>query len=371
MVLVLLLLDATSVRAELQPCPAETGCVEVAVAGPDHAVPRGEAFAVSLRFQPAGDDGVAGGLDEIAALTFSLGIPGLELADCSSPNADGLTAAVTPRLAAGEFRIIVENTTCDANAARPCLCPGAGQTRATYVNLAIFGLKLQEAPDPDALRSLPAGELLTLTLRPGPGAASTVPLHIFAETDDPDASPKPTFGAQVSVGDTTGVDRSTAGDVSRIRTVDGEVSVVEPPTATMTPSVTETHTPTTTQTPTETHTPAPSSTPTDTAVPTATSAETTATESRTPTLTPVAPTATPIAPTPVDTETPLPTPTRLCTGDCGGDGGVSLEDRVTGVRIALGQLPLAECLAFNANNDDAVTVEELVAGVKASIDGCQ
>ncbi|MDX2170233.1 MAG: hypothetical protein SF182_24390 [Deltaproteobacteria bacterium] len=64
------------------------------------------------------------------------------------------------------------------------------------------------------------------------------------------------------------------------------------------------------------------------------------------------------------------TPALACTGDCNGDGEVTIEELMKGVNIDLGAAPMAECPVWDAAGDGAVTVDELLAGVKAAIDGC-
>lgn len=59
-----------------------------------------------------------------------------------------------------------------------------------------------------------------------------------------------------------------------------------------------------------------------------------------------------------------------CAGDCGGDGRVTINELVIGVNIALGALPITECLAFDRNGNGQVTVEELIAGVSNALQGC-
>ena len=448
--LTILTLGAAAAQAQLSACPQQGPCVTVSVVAPAVPIPHGDAFNLSLQFQPGPSDGVAGELDEIAALTFSLGIPGLELADCSNPTADGLTPAITVSPQIGpQFRVIIENTVCDANPARPCLCPGAGQTRAPYVNVAIFG---PTSGNPVMLPSLPAGELLSLALRSRPEAQDSVLLHVHSESDAPAMFPKPPFGAQASVGDTTGVDRSSAAGVSRIRTIDATLNLGVASTPTRTGTVTRTATasatvpPTSTPPPSSTATATLSPTRTFTAVPTATATRTftlepTATATRTPTATDVPtatatapPTNTPVPPTatgtpvptstaggnPTNTSTPAPTATATlppptstatvpaptatatlvpptstatgpvpptstppleatptstvvvpCPGDCNENHVISVAERVTGVRIALKELSLGNCAAFDTNRDSEVTVEEIVSSVKAAAAECR
>ena len=66
----------------------------------------------------------------------------------------------------------------------------------------------------------------------------------------------------------------------------------------------------------------------------------------------------------------LPTPAPSCTGDCDGDGAVTINELITGVNIALGSAPLAQCAAFDADGDGLVAINELIAAVGAALDGC-
>jgi hypothetical protein len=101
---------------------------------------------------------------------------------------------------------------------------------------------------------------------------------------------------------------------------------------------TRTHTPSSTGTPTQTPTNPPEDTPTET--------------------------PTEIAPT--QTQTPGP----VCTGDCDGDGSVTVDEIVTAVNIALGATPLTACLAADSDGSTTVTVDELVSAVNAALNGC-
>lgn len=141
------------------------------------------------------------------------------------------------------------------------------------------------------------------------------------------------------------------------------------------PTATPTITPTATITPTPTITPTATVTPTSTATPSATP---TPTDSPTPTVTPtftVTPTLTPTpsaTPTPTSTLTPTSSPTITpiaCLGDCGGDGVVSVDELVVGVRIALSGT--GACAAFDANQDGIVTIDELVTAVGNALTGCK
>jgi hypothetical protein len=59
-----------------------------------------------------------------------------------------------------------------------------------------------------------------------------------------------------------------------------------------------------------------------------------------------------------------------CTGDCNGDGSVSIDELILGVRIALGLSPLASCTAFDADGKGMVSIAELVQATHASLDHC-
>jgi parallel beta-helix repeat protein len=61
---------------------------------------------------------------------------------------------------------------------------------------------------------------------------------------------------------------------------------------------------------------------------------------------------------------------RVCIGDCGLDGTVTVDELIKGVAIALGNLPIDYCLAMDANADGAVTVDELVTAVGNALNGC-
>lgn len=59
-----------------------------------------------------------------------------------------------------------------------------------------------------------------------------------------------------------------------------------------------------------------------------------------------------------------------CIGDCDGSGGVSIDELVRGVNIALGRDEVAGCAAFDRNASGDVTVDELVGGVQGALSGC-
>jgi hypothetical protein len=98
-----------------------------------------------------------------------------------------------------------------------------------------------------------------------------------------------------------------------------------------------------------------------------------------PTPTPIAtatatqplPTAT--QPLPTATQAP-PTPTRtpggVCVGDCDGNGTVTVDEIVTMVNIALGNVPVTECEAGDSDGSGTVTVDEILTAIQNALNGC-
>ncbi len=60
----------------------------------------------------------------------------------------------------------------------------------------------------------------------------------------------------------------------------------------------------------------------------------------------------------------------VCTGDCRGDGSVSIDELLTMVDVALGNLPVSACEAGDANGDGSVTVDEILAAVANALTSC-
>ena len=59
-----------------------------------------------------------------------------------------------------------------------------------------------------------------------------------------------------------------------------------------------------------------------------------------------------------------------CTGDCNGDGQVTIAELITLVNLALGTPGTVPCPAGDVNGDEAITVNEIVAGVTRALEGC-
>lgn len=58
-----------------------------------------------------------------------------------------------------------------------------------------------------------------------------------------------------------------------------------------------------------------------------------------------------------------------CLGDCRGDGGVSVDELVVGINVALGTMDILECPAFD-DGSGAVRVSDVVSAVLNALEGC-
>lgn len=63
-------------------------------------------------------------------------------------------------------------------------------------------------------------------------------------------------------------------------------------------------------------------------------------------------------------------PALACVGDCNRDVSVTVDEVVFGVNIALGSAQLDACPAFDADGNDAVTVDELITAIGFALTGC-
>ena len=59
-----------------------------------------------------------------------------------------------------------------------------------------------------------------------------------------------------------------------------------------------------------------------------------------------------------------------CNGDCNGNDQVTVDELLKGVNIALGNLPVADCPAFDSDANGIVTVDELLKAVNTALNGC-
>jgi hypothetical protein len=74
-------------------------------------------------------------------------------------------------------------------------------------------------------------------------------------------------------------------------------------------------------------------------------------------------------PTPSPPPTPTSTPTP-CVGDCTHDGSVTVDEILTMVNIALGNVDVSECEPGDANHDGQITVDEILTTVNNALNGC-
>lgn len=59
-----------------------------------------------------------------------------------------------------------------------------------------------------------------------------------------------------------------------------------------------------------------------------------------------------------------------CTGDCNLDSQVTVDEALIGVNIALGLRNRHDCPPMDPNNDQAVTIDELIQAVHFALEGC-
>ena len=82
-----------------------------------------------------------------------------------------------------------------------------------------------------------------------------------------------------------------------------------------------------------------------------------------------------ISPSPTPTATPVPTPSTspavpVCAGDCNNNQAVTIDELVIGVNIVLELTPVISCSAFDEDKDGRVTVNELVRSVANALTEC-
>ena len=234
------LLLTSSAGAQLDPCPTgDPTCALVTVGNEDSFA--GSSVTIPVSFQQGADDGTADeGVDDVAAIAMTIGIPGggdgtplqFSAVDCQDANSDGVIDGVQLSTSiANDFRVVVENADC-VNRDR-CLCPGEGQTRDDFVNVVVFGPRTLPEQGPVDIPVLPdSAQLFSLRLQIAPGTPQgDIPIHVFSEVDDPESVEKPQFAANLSVGDRSAIDQTAdrGANESKVRFVDGTVTVLEPP----------------------------------------------------------------------------------------------------------------------------------------------
>ena len=68
--------------------------------------------------------------------------------------------------------------------------------------------------------------------------------------------------------------------------------------------------------------------------------------------------------------TALQAPNQICSGDCNGDGSVTVNELITGVDIALGNTAMGACPSLDRGNDGEVTIDDLLSAVDRALGGC-
>jgi hypothetical protein len=59
-----------------------------------------------------------------------------------------------------------------------------------------------------------------------------------------------------------------------------------------------------------------------------------------------------------------------CAGDCNNDDKVTVNELIKGVNIALGKAEITACAALDLAGDGRVTIDELVKAVNKALSGC-
>ena len=68
--------------------------------------------------------------------------------------------------------------------------------------------------------------------------------------------------------------------------------------------------------------------------------------------------------------TALQAPNQTCSGDCNGDGSVTVNELITGVGIALGNVAMSVCPSLDRGSDGEVTIDDLLSAVDRALGGC-
>ncbi len=67
---------------------------------------------------------------------------------------------------------------------------------------------------------------------------------------------------------------------------------------------------------------------------------------------------------------PVSPVSAACGGDCGGDGEVTVDEVLTLVNIALGNVDISGCTAGDLSGEGEITVDEIITAVQHALDGC-
>ena len=226
--------------AHAQPAlsPCTSNCAQVSVGGASGVT--GATVALPVSFKQANGTPDEHGNDDTAAIALTIGLGPSDAplrftdAGCQDNDQDGLPDAVTVSDSIKtDFRVVVENVCCTGR--QRCLCPKvgdlcttAGTTRDNFVNVVVYGPKDLPPDGPVNIPKLPPdGELLTVRVQIPGTTADSIPVHVFAETDDEAQMPKPQFGAFLSIGDQSAVDETAdrGAKVSKVAVTSAAVAV--------------------------------------------------------------------------------------------------------------------------------------------------
>jgi hypothetical protein len=208
-------------------CSPATDCAKLTVNNAQGSI--GGQVAIPITFEQGPNDNQAGkGFDEVAALAFTLGVPGSGDSapltfDCSG--GDLASGAVSLGAGLDDFAVVIENAQC-ANRNR-CLCPdtGGGQTTDNFVNVVVYGPRNLPEQGPVQIPVLPASSTITLNMRiaSNPPPPSSIPLHVFSAL----GAAKPQFAANLSIGDQAACDvtANSQNGRSNVLITDGVVTV--------------------------------------------------------------------------------------------------------------------------------------------------
>jgi Cohesin domain len=91
--------------------------------------------------------------------------------------------------------------------------------------------------------------------------------------------------------------------------------------------------------------------------------------SPTPTVTVTATVTQTLTATLLPTVAPTGTPTN-CIGDCDGSGGVTVDELIVMVNIALGNADVSSCKAGDTDRSGQITIDEILGAVNRALNGC-
>jgi hypothetical protein len=60
----------------------------------------------------------------------------------------------------------------------------------------------------------------------------------------------------------------------------------------------------------------------------------------------------------------------VCNGDCNGDGEITVDEVITGVNIALGNVSVCSCMPCDTDANGAISIAELIKAVNFALTGC-